>query len=108
MSTQFRHPATVVDEVIADLGYLTEFFLDDIDHGALRNELLSARAMKAVAALEATRMLLPRLRIVRSNFVADSRLPDTSAGAGLLQPDIEPSSDASETPTATGNDRLVR
>ena len=106
---QFRHPAAVIDEVLADLGYLTEFLLDDIDHSTACGNDISPCAMKAVAALDAVRVLLPRLRIVRSNFVTDSRLPDSSAGAGLLDEAVpEQTDDASETSAASGNAGLLR
>jgi len=94
---QFRHPAAVIDEVIADLEYLSEFLLDDIDH---RPDEFSAPAIKAVAALEASRVLLPRLRVVRSNYTADARLPDGRSGADLLGHEAETeSSNAGEVST---------
>jgi hypothetical protein len=106
---QFRNPAVVIDETIANLEYLSEFFLDDIDHGALDRDQLTPRAMKAVAALEAARILLPRLRIVRSNHVADSRLPDARAGMSLLTgASSERTSDAGETFTPSRHAGVVR
>lgn len=106
---QFRNPAVVIDETIANLEYLSEFFLDDIEHGALDRDHLAPRSMKAVAALEATRILLPRLRIVRSNHVADSRLPDARAGMDLLTGDSsERTGDAVETSAAPRHASVIR
>lgn len=80
----FRHPAAVIDSVVADLDYLTEFLLAEIDGAGSSGHEPSANAMKAIAALETLRLLTPRLRVVRSNFVADVRLPDSEAGRDLL------------------------
>ncbi len=80
----FRHPAAVIDSIVADLEYLTEFLLAEIDDAGSNGLEPSASAMKAIAALETLRLLTPRLRVVRSNFVADARLPDSESGSDLL------------------------
>ena len=104
-----RHPAAVIDEVIADLEYLVEFFLDDIDDGAIERDRIAPRATKAIAALRASGTLLPRLRIVRSNHVADPRLPDGRSGNDLLSlSDVSEPDSASETPATPRNPRIVR
>jgi hypothetical protein len=104
---QFRHPALVIDQTIANLDYLTEFLLDDIDHGAVRAGEVAPCAVKAIAALEALRVLLPRLRVVRSNYVANSRFPDGPTGADLLTP-AQDATNASEASTDAGDARVVR
>ena len=104
---QIRHPAVVIDETIANLDYLTEFLLDDIDHGSIRDGEARPSTLKAIAALEAVRVLLPRLRVVRSNYVANSRFPDGPTGADLLTPP-ESTDDAGEASTTTGHARIIR
>jgi hypothetical protein len=105
----FRHPAAVIDSVIADLGYLTEFLLDEIDHTGANPDQPSPGAVKAIAALEGTRLLLPRLRVVRSNFVADARLPGMEGTRELFGDESSESGrDAGETPPADKNVGVVR
>jgi hypothetical protein len=99
----FRHPAAVIDSVIADLNYLTEFLIDEAEQIGADPGQPSLPAVKAIAALEAMRMLLPRLRIVRSSFVADARLPDGNAADSLLRTD-----DACETSAAQRHPGVVR
>ncbi|HEY6643048.1 hypothetical protein [Povalibacter sp.] len=72
---QFRHPAVVIDETITNLEYLTGLLLQDIDRGAIEKRQVTPSALKAIAALEAIRTLLPRLRIVRSNYADSDALP---------------------------------
>jgi hypothetical protein len=55
---------------------LTDWFLEDIDFGAIDRPFFSNDVVRSVAALRATRALLPRLRIVRSNYVSAPSLPD--------------------------------
>lgn len=103
----FRNPAVVIDETIANLEYLSEFFLDDIDHGALDRDHLAPRVVKALSALEATQILLPRLRVVRSNHSADSR--DARAGMNLLAGDLsERTGDAVETSATPRHAGIIR
>jgi hypothetical protein len=72
----YRDPVRVIDETIENLVYLVDWWLEDIDAGALRSDLLATDAVKSIAALRATRALLPRLRIVRSNYESSPSLPD--------------------------------
>lgn len=72
----YRDPVRVIDETIENLVYLVDWWLEDIDAGALRSDLLATDAVKSIAALRATRALLPRLRIVRSNYESAPSLPD--------------------------------
>lgn len=72
----YRDPVLVIDQTIENLVYLVDWWLEDIDVGALRSDLLANDAIKSIAALSATRALLPRLRIVRSNYVSYPSLPD--------------------------------
>jgi hypothetical protein len=71
-----RDPITLIDESIENLTYLIDWLLEDIDVAALDNETLAKDAIRAIAALHAIRALLPRLRIVRSNFESWPSLPD--------------------------------
>jgi hypothetical protein len=104
---QFRHPASVIDETVTNLEYLTEFLIDDIDHGSVCTDEVPPCAMKAIAALEALRVLLPRLRVVRSNYVASSRFPDGPSGSDLLV-STQVDTDASEASTESGDTRIIR
>lgn len=104
---QFRHPAIVIDETVTNLEYLTEFLLDDIDQGSVCTDGVAPCAMKAIAALEALRVLLPRLRVVRSNYVASSRFPDGPSGSDLLTP-AQDRTDASKASTESGDTRVLR
>ena len=72
----YRDPITLIDESIENLTYLIDWLLEDLDVSALDNELLAKDAIRAIAALQAIRALLPRLRIVRSNFESWPSLPD--------------------------------
>jgi len=78
-----RDPITLIDESIENLTYLIDWLLEDIDVGALESDLLAKDAIRSIAALRAIRALLPRLRIVRSNFESSPSLPD----ATRVQPD---------------------
>lgn len=71
-----RDPITLIDESIENLTYLIDWLLEDIHASALENESLAKDAIRAIAALRAIRALLPRLRIVRSNFESWPSLPD--------------------------------
>ena len=71
-----RDPITLIDESIENLTYLVDWLLEDIDARAVDNESLAKDAIRAIAALRAIRALLPRLRIVRSNFESWPSLPD--------------------------------
>jgi hypothetical protein len=71
-----RDPITLIDESIENLTYLIDWLLEDIDGSALQSEWLARDAVRAIAALRAIRALLPRLRIVRSNFESWPSLPD--------------------------------
>ena len=75
---EYRDPVAVIDETIENLVYLVAWLLEDIDVGALDSELLARDAVKSLAALGAIRAVLPRLRIVRSNFVSAPSFPDAS------------------------------
>lgn len=72
----YRDPITLIDESIENLTYLIDWLLEDLDVAALQNDLLARDAIRAIAALQAIRALLPRLRIVRSNFESWPSLPD--------------------------------
>lgn len=94
----YRDPVIVIDETIGNLEYLTACFLADIDAGALDRGQLAPRAVKSIAALQAAQALLPRLRIVRSNYEAAPRLPDARDSYELLHLDRLPEfCDACET-----------
>lgn len=71
-----RDPITLIDESIENLTYLIDWLLEDIDVGALESDLLAKDAIRSISALRAIRALLPRLRIVRSNFESSPSLPD--------------------------------
>lgn len=71
-----RDPITLIDESIENLTYLIDWLLEDIDARAFDNDSLAKDAIRAIAALHAIRALLPRLRIVRSNFEGWPSLPD--------------------------------
>ena len=84
----YRDPVALIDETIDNLMYLVAWLLEDIDVGALDSELLARDAVKSIAALKAIHAVLPRLRIVRSNFVSAPTLPD-AVHAGPDSPLIE-------------------
>jgi hypothetical protein len=73
---EYRDPITLIDESIQNLTHLVDWLLEDLDPAALQNDSLARDAIRAIAALEAIRALLPRLRIVRSNFESWPSLPD--------------------------------
>lgn len=74
----YRNPIIVIDESIDNLMYLVELWLEDLDVAvALNCDLLTRDDAKSLAALRATRALLPRLRIVRSNYESSPSLPDS-------------------------------
>ena len=73
----YRDPILVIDETIDNLVYLVEWWLEDLDVAGSREfDLLTTDDAKTIAALRATRALLPRLRIVRSNYESSPSLPD--------------------------------
>lgn len=73
----YRDPIVVIDETIDNLVYLVEWWLEDLDIAVARDfELLTRDDAKTLSALRATRTLLPRLRIVRSNYEGSPSLPD--------------------------------
>lgn len=74
----YRDPVSVLDETIENLVYLVDWWLEDIDVGVFQSDLLANDAVKSIAALQATRALLPRLRIVRSNYESSPSLPDAA------------------------------
>jgi hypothetical protein len=78
-----RNPITLIDESIENLTYLIDWLLEDIEPSAIESESAVKDAIRAIAALRAVRALLPRLRIVRSNFESWPSLPDTH----LVSPD---------------------
>jgi hypothetical protein len=72
-----RNPIVVIDETIDNLVYLVEWWLEDLEIPIARDvDLLTRDDAKTVSALRATRALLPRLRIVRSNYESSPSLPD--------------------------------
>ena len=72
-----RNPIVVIDETIDNLVYLVEWWLEDLEIPMAGDfDLLTRDDAKTLAALRATRALLPRLRIVRSNYEASPSLPD--------------------------------
>lgn len=73
-----RDPISLIDDSIENLTYLIDWLLEDIDVGALRSDLLAKDAIRSIAALRAIRAVLPRLRIVRSNFESQPSLPDAT------------------------------
>ena len=74
----YRDPVTLIDQSIENLTYLIDWLLEDLDVGVLESDLLAKDAIRSIAALRAIRALLPRLRIVRSNFVSSPSLPDAT------------------------------
>ena len=73
----YRDPIVVIDETIDNLVYLVEWWLEDLDLAVARDfDLLTRDDAKTISALRATRVLLPRLRIVRSNYEGSPLLPD--------------------------------
>lgn len=75
----YRNPIIVIDETIDNLMYLVELWLEDLDVAvALNCDLLTRDDAKSLAALRAARALLPRLRIVRSNYESSPSLPDAA------------------------------
>jgi hypothetical protein len=85
----YRDPVALIDETIDNLMYLVAWLLEDIDVGALQSELLARDAVKSIAALRAIHAVLPRLRIVRSNFVSSPSLPDARDPRGADSPLID-------------------
>ena len=81
---RYRNPVVVIDETIENLVFLSDWFIEDIDHGALDRGFFSNDAVRSIAALRATRALLPRLRIVRSNYVSAPLLPDARNSSNSL------------------------
>ena len=74
----YRDPITLIDQSIENLTHLVDWLLEDIDAGALGGGLLAKDTIRSIAALRAIRAVLPRLRIVRSNFESQPNLPDAS------------------------------
>ena len=73
----YRDPIVVIDETIDNLVYLVEWWLEDLDIAVARDfDLLTREDAKTISALRASRVLLPRLRIVRSNYEGSPLLPD--------------------------------
>ena len=78
----YRDPVVVIDETIDNLVYLVEWWLEDLELPVSREfELLTREDAKSLSALRATRALLPRLRIVRSNYESGPDLPDAKGYA---------------------------
>lgn len=78
----YRDPVLVIDETIDNLVYLVEWWLEDLELPVAREfQLLTRDDAKTVSALRATRALLPRLRIVRSNYETSPALPDAQGYA---------------------------
>lgn len=78
----YRNPIIVIDQAIDHLEYLVEWWLEDLDVAVARDcDLLTKDDAKTLAALRAARALLPRLRIVRSNYESCPALPDASGYA---------------------------
>lgn len=78
-----RDPIIVIDETIDNLVYLVEWWLEDLDVAvAFDCDLLTRDDAKTISALRATRALLPRLRIVRSNYESAPCLPDAHGYSG--------------------------
>lgn len=78
----YRDPVVVIDETIDNLVYLVEWWLEDLEIPVARDfELLTRDDARSLAALRATRALLPRLRIVRSNYEGSPMLPDAKGYA---------------------------
>lgn len=75
----YRDPIIVIDETLDNLVYLVEWWVEDLDIAVMRDcDLLTRDDAKTLSALRATRALLPRLRIVRSNYESGPNLPDAS------------------------------
>lgn len=75
----YRDPIIVIDETLDNLVYLVEWWLEDLDVAVAHDfDLLTRDDAKTLSALRATRALLPRLRIVRSNYESAPALPDAS------------------------------
>jgi hypothetical protein len=75
----YRDPIVVIDQTIDNLVYLVEWWLEDLDVSLAKDfDLLTKDDAKTLSALRATRVLLPRLRIVRSNYESGPSLPDAS------------------------------
>jgi hypothetical protein len=73
----YRDPIVVIDDTIENLVYLVEWWLEDLDIAVARDfDLLTREDAKTISALRATRRLLPRLRMVRSNYEGSPLLPD--------------------------------
>jgi hypothetical protein len=78
----YRDPVVVIDETIDNLVYLVEWWLEDLELPVAREfDLLTREDARSLAALRATRALLPRLRIVRSNYESSPALPDAKGYA---------------------------
>ena len=78
----YRDPILVIDETIDNLVYLVEWWLEDLDITVAHDfDLLRREDAKTISALRATRVLLPRLRIVRSNYESSPLLPDAKGFA---------------------------
>ncbi|WP_129775400.1 hypothetical protein [Peristeroidobacter soli] len=78
----YRDPIVVIDDTIENLVYLVEWWLEDLDIAVARDfDLLTREDAKTISALRATRRLLPRLRIVRSNYEGSPLLPDAQGFA---------------------------
>jgi hypothetical protein len=71
-----RDPITLIDESIENLTYLIDWLLEDIEASTIESDAAVKDAIRAIAALRAIHALLPRLRIVRSNFESWPSLPD--------------------------------
>jgi len=77
-----RNPIVVIDETIDNLVYLVEWWLEELEIPLARDfDLLTRDDAKSLSALRATRALLPRLRIVRSNYESSPSLPDAKGYA---------------------------
>nr|WP_298724459.1 hypothetical protein [uncultured Steroidobacter sp.] len=76
----YRDPIAVIDETVDNLVYLVEWWLEDLEIPAAV-DLLTRDDAKTLSALRATRALLPRLRIVRSNYESSPSLPDAQGHA---------------------------
>ena len=74
---EHRDPIIVIDETLDNLVYLVEWWTEDLDVVVARDfEQLTWDDVKSISALRATRALLPRLRLVRSNYEGSPSLPD--------------------------------
>ena len=78
----YRNPIIVIDETIDNLVYLVEWWLEDLDVAVAKDcDLLTRDDARTISALRAARALLPRLRIVRSNYESSPSLPDAAGYA---------------------------